>query len=79
MHAIRINIAGPSFCRHVAKSRAERAPASSARPTRQRHVYDFELCARPAHDRLDAGAWISDGESRRPAREFLPNSSMLAP
>lgn len=28
MHAIRINIAGPSFRQHVAKSRAERAPAT---------------------------------------------------
>jgi DNA replication protein DnaC len=28
MHAIRINIAGPSFRQHVAKSRAARAPAT---------------------------------------------------
>jgi hypothetical protein len=28
MHAIRIDIAGPSFRQHVAKSRAERAPAT---------------------------------------------------
>jgi DNA replication protein DnaC len=28
MHAIRINIAGPSFRQHVAKSRADRAPAT---------------------------------------------------
>jgi len=28
MHAIRIDISGPSFRQHVAKSRAERAPAT---------------------------------------------------
>jgi hypothetical protein len=28
MHAIRVNIAGPSFRQHVAKSRAERVPTT---------------------------------------------------